>query len=236
MAEGINRNPTEAELRELLATSCRILYKLGLSDYLGHPSARVQGTDRIIIKPKHSPRVRGMDTMTAEMMVVIDLDGKLLEGDEIPPAERFIHTEIYRARPDVLSVVHTHQPISTLCGSTGLPILPILHVEAPHLEAEIPVFPCAELIVNQALGRGVAEALGQSAYCHLQGHGIVAVDVTVEEATLKAVHMERAAEANFRAAQIGRQPWVIPPDQIANLRKFLADPSGRWAYYKEIAG
>ena len=234
MAAG--QQPSEAELRELLATSCRILYKLGLSDYLGHPSARIEGTERVLIKPKHSPKVRGMDTMTADQVVVIDLDGDLLEGEEEPPSERFIHTEIYRARPDVLSVVHTHQPISTLLGIVGLPILPILHVQAPLVERPVPTFPCAELIVNQELGRGVAEALGDHPVCHLQGHGIVSVARTVQEATLGAVHLEHLAEANFRAAQIGREPRVIPPKEIANLRRQLASQAGRWAYYAEIAG
>jgi L-ribulose-5-phosphate 4-epimerase len=207
---------SEAELRELLATSCRILYHLGLCDYLGHPSARVPGTDRVIIKPKHSARVRRLDSITADMMVVVDLDGNHLEGDEIPPAERFIHTEIYRARPDVLSVVHTHQPMATL------------------VERGVPTFPCAELIVNQELGRGTAEALGDHSLCHLQGHGIVSVATTVQDATLGAIHLERLAEANFQAAQVGRKPWVIPPDQIAALRRELASPAGRWAYYTEL--
>ncbi len=231
-----SETPSEGELRELLATSCRILYRLGLSDYLGHPSARVPGTDRVLIKPKHSPRVRGMDTMTADQMVAIDLDGNLLEGEEQPPSERFIHTEIYRARPDVLSVVHTHQPVSTAFGIAGLPILPITHVEAPLLEQPVPTFPCAELIVNGELGRGVAGALGAASLCHLQGHGIVSVAKTVQEATLGAIHLERAAEMNFRVAQLGQPPRVIPPDEIANLRRQLASPAGRWAYYAELAG
>lgn len=230
------RAPSEQELRGLLATSCRILYRLGLSDYLGHPSARVAGTDRVIIKPKHSLRVRGMDRMTAEMMVVIDLDGSLVEGDEIPPSERFIHTEIYRARPEVLSVVHTHQPMSVLCGSVGLPILPILHVEAPHVERSIPTLPLAELIVTPEAGRLVADAIGDSTYCHLKGHGIVSVAKTVQDSTLGAIHLERAAEANVRARQLGLAPWVIPSDQVANLRQQLAAPAGRWAYYAELAG
>src|SRR5262245_24188666 len=99
---------------ELLATACKILYRLGLSDYLGHPSVRAG--EHVLIKPKHSPSVRGMDTMRAADMVLIDLDGNLVEGDHEPPSERFIHTEIYRARSDVESVVHTHQPMATLAG------------------------------------------------------------------------------------------------------------------------
>ena len=166
-----NQTPSEAELRQLLATASRILYHQGLVDYLGHASARVPGTDRVLIKPRHSPGVHGLNTVTAERMVVIGLDGQLLEGEEEPPSERFIHTEIYRARPDVGSVVHTHQPMSTLMGIVGLPILPLLHVEAPLAERPVPTFPCAELVVSPELGQRLAASLGDHAVCHLQGHG-----------------------------------------------------------------
>jgi L-ribulose-5-phosphate 4-epimerase len=226
---------TALEQRALLATSCHILYKLGLSDYLGHPSVRLDA-DRILIKPKHSPKVRGMDTMRPEDMVVVDLDGKLVEGEHEPPSERFIHTEIYRARPDVGSVVHTHQPMATLLGIVELPILPLLHVESAVVEQQpVPIFACAELIVSQAQGRRVAEALGQHRVCHLQGHGIVSVAQSVQAATLGAIHLERLAEVNYRVAQLGRPPRVIPPEELQALKGQLASPAGRWAYYAELA-
>ena len=225
----------EREQRELLATSCHILYKLGLSDYLGHPSVRLD-TDRVLIKPKHSPRIRGMDRMGPGDMVVIDLSGKLVDGEHEPPSERFIHTEIYRARPDVVSVVHTHQPISTLCGIVNLPILPLLHVESPVVEKQpIPVFACAELIVTEEQGRQVAASLGDHRVCHLQGHGIVSVAQSVQEATLGAIHLERLAEVNYKAAQLGREPRVIPDNELQALKRQLASTTGRWAYYAELA-
>jgi ribulose-5-phosphate 4-epimerase/fuculose-1-phosphate aldolase len=228
--------PSEAELRELLAQSCRILYKLGLSDYLGHPSVRIEGTDRVLIKPKHSPRVRGMDTMTADVMIEIDLEGKLVGPGDPPPSEVFIHTEIYRARPDVLSVVHTHQPISTLAGIVGLPILPLLHVAAPLVEQQpVPTFACAELVVNPSLGQGLAKALGTHKVCHLQGHGIVSVADTIQAATIGAVHLEQLAEVNYRAAQTGLKPRAIPQPEIDNLKRHLAPLAGRWAYYLDLA-
>jgi L-ribulose-5-phosphate 4-epimerase len=221
--------------RALLATSCHILYKLGLSDYLGHPSVRLDA-DRILIKPKHSPKMRGMDRMRPEDMVVIDLDGKLVEGEHDPPSERFIHTEIYRARPDVVAVVHTHQPMATLLGIVELPILPLLHVESAVVGNQpVPIFACAELIVSQEQGRRVAEALGQHRVCHLQGHGIVSVAQSVQEATLGAIHLERLAEVNYRVAQLGRPPRVIPPAELQALQGQLASPAGRWAYYAELA-
>jgi L-ribulose-5-phosphate 4-epimerase len=225
----------EPEQRELLATACHILYKLGLSDYLGHPSVRL-AADRVLIKPKHSPRIRGMDKMGPEDMVVIDLDGVLVEGENEPPSERFIHTEIYRARPDVVSVVHTHQPMATLLGIVSMPILPLLHVDSMVLEGQsVPIFACAELIVTSRQGHEVAQALGTQRVCHLQGHGIVSVAATVQEATLGAIHLERLAEVNYRVAQLGREPRVIPPDELQALAKQLASPAGRWAYYAELA-
>jgi ribulose-5-phosphate 4-epimerase/fuculose-1-phosphate aldolase len=226
---------SEADARALLATSCQILYKLGLSDYLGHPSIRLG--DRVLIKPKHSPSVRGMDTMTPEDMVAIDLDGTLVDGEHEPPSERFIHTEIYRARPDVQAVVHTHQPMATLAGIVGLPILPLLHLESQVVgDGPVPKFACAELVVNAALGCRLAEALGGHRVCHLQGHGIVSVGASLEEATLGAIHLERLAEVNYRAALLGREPRVIPDNELAALQQQLAKPAGRWAYYAELAG
>src|SRR5436853_6134726 len=101
----------ETELRRVLAQSCSILYRMGLTDYMGHPSARIPGTDKVLIKPRHSLKLRAMDRVAPEDMMVIDLDGNVVEGSAGPPAERFIHTCIYRARPEVQSVIHTHQPM-----------------------------------------------------------------------------------------------------------------------------
>jgi ribulose-5-phosphate 4-epimerase/fuculose-1-phosphate aldolase len=177
-----------------------------------------------------------MDTMRADDMVVIDLSGKLVRGEHEPPSERFIHTEIYRARPNVTSVVHTHQPMATLLGVVGLPILPLLHVESPVVERQpVPTFACAELIVSPEQGARVSEALGDHRVCHLQGHGIVSVADTVQEATLGAIHLERLAEVNYRVAQLGREPRVIPHNEIEALKRQLASPAGRWAYYAELA-
>ena len=223
------------EPRALLATACKILYTLGLSDYLGHPSVRLG--EHVLIKPKHSPHVRGMDTMGAEHMVLIDLDGRLLEGEHEPPSERFIHTEIYRARPDVRSVVHTHQPMATLAGIVGLDIQPLLHLESQVVaDGPVPTFACAELVVNATLGQRLAHALGSHRVCHLQGHGVVSVGPSIQEAVLGAIHLEKLADFNYRVAVLGREPRVIPHAELAALKTQLASPAGRWAYYAELAG
>ena len=223
------------ELRELVATSGQILYEQQLVDYLGHSSARVPETDHVVIKPKHSPTTRGMHTLTADDMIVIDLDGNLVEGIEKPPAEAYIHTEIYRARDDVMAVVHTHQPTATLMGVMSAEILPVLHVQAGLVGGEeIPVWPCPLLVTNPGRGRDLAAALGDANVGHLQGHGIVSVAADVKTATIQAIMLEQLAKANLRILQAGRTPRVITAEEIAQLQREMAPVEGRWAYYLQL--
>lgn len=223
---------TERELRELVATAGRVLYRQGLVDYLGHCSARVPGTDRVIIKPKHSPRVMSPAALGPDGMVVIDLDGNLLEGSDPPPSERFIHTEIYRARPDVLAVAHTHQRAATLLGVIGADLLPVLHVPAVLTDGgAVATWPCPLLVTSPELGRELAAQLGGGSLCHLQGHGIVSVAADVPRAAVTAVALEQLAEANLTILQTGRSPRVISPAELDGLRGSVASIGGRWAYY-----
>ena len=226
--------PAQADLRATVATAHRILFRLGLADYLGHASARLPQGDHLLIKPRHSRTVRAMLALRPEQIVEIDLDGELVGQGEPPPGERFIHTEIYRARPDVGGIVHTHQQYATLFGVVGREILPILHVEAPLVARGIPTYPSPELIHDAERGTAVARALGDFDLLHLQGHGIVTVAPTVEQATIAAIHLERLARANYLASQLG-QPRVIPPDEIERLAGPMVDYHVRWAYYASLA-
>lgn len=226
---------TEAELRELVATAGQILYRRGLTDYLGHCSARVPGTDRVVIKPKHSKTVRSPGQLGPADMIVIDLDGNLVEGGDAPPAECFIHTEIYRARPDVQAVVHTHQRAATLLGVVGAELLPVLHVPAVLTDGgTMPAWPCPLLVTGPELGRKLAAALGAAGLCHLQGHGIVSVAADLRRATVTAIALEQLAEANLTILQTGRSPRVITPGELAELRTAVASTDGRWAYYVQL--
>ena len=227
---------TEAELRKLVADAGRILFRLGLTDYMGHVSARIPGTDRIVIKPQHSLRIRAQDRVRPEDLLIVDLDGNTVAGNERPPSERFIHTCIYRARPEVQAIAHTHQPLATMMGVASAPILPILHVEAALVERGVPIWPCAMLVTNPDLGQQLVTALGDHPVGILQGHGIVSVAATVQEATIGAVHLERLADVNHKILAMGREPRVIPADEIAQLRAAGVGFEVRWAYYRELAG
>jgi ribulose-5-phosphate 4-epimerase/fuculose-1-phosphate aldolase len=227
----------EKELRELVATAGAVLYQQGLTDYLGHCSARVPGTDRVIIKPKHSKTVRSPAELGPDDMIVIDLDGNLIEGGDAPPAERFIHTEIYRARPDARAVVHTHQRAATLLGVIGADLLPVLHVPAVLTDGgTIRTWPCPMLVTGPELGRELAASLGAAGLCHLQGHGIVSVARDVRRAVVTAVALEQLAEANLTILQTGRSPRVITAGELDELRGAVASVDGRWAYYVQLLG
>jgi ribulose-5-phosphate 4-epimerase/fuculose-1-phosphate aldolase len=209
---------------------------MGLTDYMGHPSVRIPGTNRILIKPRHSLRIRSQDRLTPEDMVVIDLDGTPISGADAPPSERFIHTSIYRARPDVTAVIHTHQPLATIMGVASAPILPVLHVPSPLVEHGVPLWPHAQLVVNAEMGDDLARTMGDHPVALLQGHGMVTAAASVREATVNAIHLEQLAEANYRVLAINREPRVIPTDEIAQLRERGVDVSVRWGYYAELAG
>jgi ribulose-5-phosphate 4-epimerase/fuculose-1-phosphate aldolase len=223
-------------LRELVAAAGQVLHAQGLADYLGHCSARVPGTDRVIIKPKHSASVRSPASLGPGDMVVIDLDGNLIEGRDQPPSERFIHTEIYRARPDVTAVVHTHQEASTVLGIVGAELLPVLHVPAVLTGGgNVATWPCPLLVGTPALGRELAAALGGAQLCHLQGHGIVSVAADLRAAVLAAIAMEQLARANLTILSTGLPPRVINPAELERLTEQLASIEGRWAYYLQAS-
>ena len=148
----------------------------------------------------------------------------------------FIHTEIYRARPDVGAVVHTHQRAATLAGVLGVPIEPVLHVPSTFVGSDPPTWPRPVLVDTPELGRELAAALGTGRFCHLQGHGIVSVAGDVREATVGAVMLEQLADAALLAASLGRAPRVIARPEIETLRGQVAGVAGRWAYYCQLAG
>jgi L-ribulose-5-phosphate 4-epimerase len=227
---------TEAELRQQLADVCRVLFRLQLVDYMGHPSVRLPGSDRVLIKPRHSLHIGAQDAIRPEDMALIDLAGNHLAGDHAPPSELFIHTAIYRVRPVVQAVVHTHQPMATVMSIADAPILPILHVEGDLVEQPVPVWPHAVLVTDPELGARLARTLGDHRVALLQGHGVVSAAATPAEAALQAIHLEHLAEANWRVLAMGRQPRVIPADELRQRAATGVGWQVRWAYYLRQAG
>ena len=194
--------------RVKVATACRITAQQGLArEIAGHVSERIAGTSEMWIRCRGVTE-RGVRFTTPDMIHRVGFRG---EGDVDPdyelPLELPIHGEIYRARPEVNSVVHAHPTYSVLCAVAQIPIRPLYgcYDMAGFRMADqgIPLFPNARLINDLDIAQKLGDALGDKSAVLMRGHGITAVGATVEEAVLNAIRVERLAKFNWEVAQSG---------------------------------
>lgn len=188
---------TENELKHQLVDSIRMLERAKLVDFNGHQSVRIEGSDRILINSRKSSR----SSLTVDDIVTIDLDGKLLEGSVEPPSEYFIHTSIYRRRPDLFSVAHIHPQWSTLFTIAQVPLRPVI-IQGAVL-GDIPVFPRPNLINTAELGRDLAETMGEHRGVLMKAHGAVLAGRNIMEAFVLSYYLEENAYRLYMASQLG---------------------------------
>ncbi|WP_206916134.1 class II aldolase/adducin family protein [Alicyclobacillus suci] len=235
MSEAISVNQEVVqELREKIATGCRILAKLELSDYLGHVSARVPGTDYVLIKARGLV-VGNLLDMTPDKVVMVNMEGEMVDGDYRQPDEVVLHTEIFKKRPDVMSVVHTHQPITTVFGDQNKKILPMQGVMADVLRKDIPTYYSSRKVVAHEQGAEVADILGDSDVIHLKNHGVVTVGESVEQAVIRAIWLEHQAKLTLLGSILG-EPQGMSQKELEQQRSDAGPIDGRWMYYKGLLG
>jgi L-ribulose-5-phosphate 4-epimerase len=177
----------------------------------GNVSARDPETGLIAIKPSG---VRYED-LRPEHMVVLDLDGKVVEGDLKPSSDTYSHLYIYRHRSDVGGVVHTHSRYACAFAAVGKPIPPVLTAIADEFGGPIPCGGFA-LIGDEAIGKVVVESIGKSPAVLLKNHGVFTIGKNARGAVKAAVMTEDVAAAVWMALQIGT-PDEIPPEDVAKL-------------------
>ncbi|MBA2700669.1 MAG: L-ribulose-5-phosphate 4-epimerase [Chloroflexi bacterium] len=177
----------------------------------GNVSARDPETGFVVIKPSG---VR-YDDLTAASMVVLDLEGRIVEGTHKPSSDTASHLYIYRHRPDVNGVVHTHSRYATAFAAVGRSIPVHLTAQADEFGGEIP---CAgfALIGDEAIGAEVVASIGRSPAVLLKNHGVFTVGRTAGDAVKAAVMTEEVAATVFAALQLGR-PDTLPDDVVARL-------------------
>ncbi len=201
-----------AELRESLVELHAELPRHDLVVWTGgNVSARDPETGLVAIKPSG---VR-YDDLTAETMVVLDLDGNVVEGAYSPSSDTASHLYIYRHRPDVTGVVHTHSRYATAFAAVGRPIPVYLTAQADEFGGENP---CAgfTLIGDEGIGRLVVEGIGSSPAILLKNHGVFTVGPTAKAAVKAAIMTEDVAATVFMALQLGT-PDILPEDVVAKL-------------------
>jgi L-fuculose-phosphate aldolase len=213
---------------ELLAIACRILAAEGHESGLaGQVTARAE-------KPGAWWTLEfgyGFDEATTGRMVLVDDDLKPLAGGRPNPGVRF-HIWIYRKRPDVQAIIHTHAPHASALASTGKPLKPI-HMDSAmlHGTAHLPEWPGVPLADDE--GRIISGALGDAKSILLANHGLLTTGNSVEEAAYLAVFFERAARMQLRAMAAGGFKEV-KPELAEEAREFLLQPSivrGTFAYW-----
>jgi L-ribulose-5-phosphate 4-epimerase len=179
----------------------------------GNVSARVPGADLLVIKPSGVP----YDELTPQNMVVCDLDGVVVEGDHAPSSDTEAQAYVYRKRPDVGGVVHTHSPYATAWAARAEPVPCVLTMCADEFGGEIPVGPFA-VIGDDSIGRGIVETLhgSRSPAVLMQNHGVFAIGRTARDAVKAAVMCEDVARTTHLARQLG-EPVKIPAEAAAQL-------------------
>jgi L-ribulose-5-phosphate 4-epimerase len=179
----------------------------------GNVSARVPGADRFVIKPSGVP----YDALTPASMVVCDLDGRLVEGDLAPSSDTAAHAYVYRHRPDVGGVVHTHSTYATAWAARGEPIPCVLTAMADEFGGEIPVGPFA-LIGDDSIGRGIVSTLDghRSPAVLMRNHGVFTIGGDARAAVKAAVMCEDVART-VHVARAGGEPVPIPPADVDRL-------------------
>jgi L-fuculose-phosphate aldolase len=192
---------TPDALRERVATACRVIALEGYVDLtLGHVSARNPG-DRIVwIKRKGA----ALDEVEPSDVIALDIDDqRALESSDYH-LESVMHTEVYRARPDVGSVIHGHPVYGTALGSTDAQLQLLTHDAVLFADGLGDYEDGPALVMNADQGRRVAEALGSRRAALLRNHGVVVAGEDVRWAVLAAVTLERAIRFQAIATALGR--------------------------------
>lgn len=194
------RPQTDAGLREQVAWSCRMLALGEQGDYtLGHVSARAADGQTMLMKRYGL----GLEEVTPGDVLCLDFDGNILEGQGRAHLEYVLHSEVYRARPDVHSVIHTHPPYATAFGATDAELQLINHDAVLFHDGLAYFDDTAELIVTELQGSHVAAALGARRAAILRGHGVLVTGQSVPWATYTALTLERVLRLQAIATAMG---------------------------------
>ncbi len=195
-------------LREQVCELNRELPRHGLVAWTsGNVSARDPDTGWVVIKPSG---VR-YEALRPEQMAVVDLDGRCVAGDLKPSSDTASHVYIYRRRPDVNGIVHTHSCYATAFAALGRPIPVYLTAIADEFGGPIPCGGFA-LIGGEEIGRVVVEGIGGSPAILLKNHGVFTVGPTAVDAVKAAVMVEDVARTAWLALQLGRPDEIAPAD------------------------
>jgi HCOMODA/2-hydroxy-3-carboxy-muconic semialdehyde decarboxylase len=212
----------DPKLVEDLAAANRVLADLGVVDGFGHISVRHDKD------PTHYLMARSMAPalVTSADILEYDLDSNAVDAKgRTLYLERFIHGEIYKARPDVKAVVHSHSPSVIPFGVAGAKLRPVYHMSS-FLGTDVPIFeirdtagPGSDLLVRDArLGAALAKALGNSTVVLMRGHGSATVGNSIPQVVFRAYYTEMNARLQADAMKLGTVTYLTPEEAAASAK------------------
>jgi L-ribulose-5-phosphate 4-epimerase len=212
-------------LENLKEEVCRLNLELPANKLVawtsGNVSVRDPDTGYVVIKPSGVK----FEDLEPYKMVVVDLEGNIVEGNLKASSDTASHLYIYRHMPEVNGVVHTHSNYATAFAALGKPIPVYLTAQADEFGMEIPCGGFA-LIGGEQIGQVVIEAIGDSPAVLLKNHGVFTVGPSGEAALKAAVMVEDIAHTVWLALQIG-QPDEIPKEMIESLHRRYKNEYGQ---------
>ena len=216
----------------------RVLAQQGVLDAYGHVSARSdKRPDRFIMSRSRAPAL-----VTAADIMEHDADSEPVGDTRKGFLERFIHGEIYRLRPEVMAVVHSHSPSVVPFGITKSKLRPVYHM-ASFLWSGTPVFEIRDqkpdndlLIRDRPLGKALAQSLGKCACVLMRGHGMTVVGDSVAEAVFRSIYTEMNARLQWQAGHLEGPIEFLSEEEgrrsAATNRSTLERP---WELWKKAA-
>jgi len=206
----------EQALEDLVAAN-RILAAHGVIDAYGHVSLRSPENP----KRYYVARAIAPETVQLEDIIEYDLDSRPLDDKGAESVrERFIHGEIFKARPDVMAVVHNHSPSVIPFGATGVPMRPIYHMAA-FVGEGVPVFEIRDfekgtdlLVKTPYLGSSLAKVLGQKPAALMRGHGATVVGENLPRAVGRSLYLEISARLQMQALLLSKEITYLDEAEV----------------------
>ncbi len=213
---------TADEARQKLIDAGLILEAEGQGDLArGHVSIRVPGDPTHFYMKPHS---FGFDEITMENMVTCNLDGVKVAGGGRRHSEVYIHSEIFKSRPDVMSVIHAHPTHAVALSATGKALRSISQPSVAFADGLPYYTDTIDLIRTQEMGAGVARALGACKAVLMRNHGVAVVGASVEESTILAIMLDNACQIQLLADAAGGIGPVFDDECIQRLHHNITRP------------
>lgn len=216
------RNMNFDAIKELI---CRLNLELPKQQLVKWTSGNVSGRDfrsgYVAIKPSGVP----YEELTPADIVIVDLDGKIIEGRRKPSVDTSTHLYVYRNMPNVNGIVHTHSNFATAFAAVGKSIPVYLTAIADEFGGEIPLGKYAK-IGGTEIGEEIVRSIGNSPAILMKNHGVFTVGKIPADALKAAVMVEDIAKTVYLALQLGT-PDIIPPEEVARAHQRYMEKYGQ---------